>query len=388
MQKLSIDELVVLEKKHDLWKYTLFDYPIWIHCREPLVSSGMMAQRKINRPHFIIMLKSFFQTLIFLMQQKKYDKVFFLMERAELLEIYNQDKSNQKLLFLNREQDKIYAKNDYISSDFLSLLRLLSRKISYIIFRKKYNKIVKKLYDIGCEASLNEYVKIALGDALFLKFLSFILSKKNKKYYTGAVIPMGEKFVNALNSYEVQHGVIHPAHIGYIGLPEIKNSLILYSRRYETIMNNCRYKGNLIVNEYKRAFFEKDVKRYFPIVIYTQPTKEMQESVNEFIKKSQSKNLFIQKHPKDYFDYDIDAEYFVTATTPFEVGYPIFYLSSVIENFTLYNKRCYIYDLEYTGINLEEFLSIYTRGSTSKIIIHNNLTWLYNEILGDMACAK
>jgi len=388
LEKLSIDELILFEKKHQLWEYKLFDYPLWIHCREPLVSIGMMAERKINRPSFMSMVKSFWGTMKFLVAQYRYDKLFFLMERAELLEIYQQDKSCKKLLFLNPEQEKVYEKDDYVSSDFFSLLRFMSRKTAFKIFRQKYQETIEHLEAIGCSSELHQYIKTAMGDALFLKFLSLILLKKSDKIYTGAVIPMGEKFVNTLNSYEVQHGVIHPKHVGYMGLPEVKNTLLLYSERYEKVLRDAGYKGRLMIKEYKKTFFEKESRRYFPIVIYTQPTIEMQEGINNFFKTFKPSNLFIQKHPKDYFDYEVEYQYFVTATTPFEVGYPIMYLSSVIENFTLYNKRCFIYDLKHGNINLEDFLSIYRIGSSSEMVIMECLDTIYEKIMREIACHK
>lgn len=378
--KLLLDELLAIEKKHSLWEYKLFDYPLWIHCREPLLSGGIIAERKINRPIFRSMLKSFLETMKFLMTQKKYDKVFFLMERAELLEIYKNEKNSKKLLFLNPEQEKVYEKNDYISSDFFSLLRFISRKIAFRIFRKKYNKVKEKIEELHLDTSLEKYLQVAMGDAFFLKFLSLILSKKSDKFYTGAVIPMGEKFVNRLNSYEVQHGVIHPSHIGYVGLPEVQNTLILYSKRYESIMRKFSYVGLLKIDEYKKIFFKKKSTRSLPIVIYTQPTIDMQEAVNVFIQQSHVTNVYLQKHPKDYFEYEIDESFLVNATIPSEVSNPIMYASSVIENFTLFNRDCYIYDLK-RGDDVEKFLEIYTLGTESKMIIMDSLDDIYKRIM-------
>ena len=373
---MSFEELIAFEKKHQLWEHKLFNYPLWIHCREPLLSSAIMAERKMRRPSLWGMIKSFGLSMKFLVTQKKYDKVFFLMERAELLEVYIQEKNPKKILFLNPEQEKIYQGNDAISSDFFSLLRFVSRKISYLIFRKKYKEIVEELK----RENLNRYIRDALGDALFLKFLSLILSKKNQKIYTGAVIPIGEKFVNALNSFEVQHGVIYPEHIGYIALPEVKNSLLLYSNRYEQMMRECGYVGKLELHEYKKYFLEKSSCRYFPIVIYTQPSIEMQESIKKFFKEIQPKNYFLQKHPKDYFDYEVDEKYFVTATIPSEVGNPIMYTSSIIENFTLFNRDCYIYNFKY-HIDVKKFLEIYTVGTSSTMIVKDSFKEIYEEIM-------
>jgi hypothetical protein len=227
---------------------------------------------------------------------------------------------------------------------------------------------------------VERYIKDAFGDALFLKFLSIIISNKNQKIYTGAVIPIGEKFINTLNSYEVQHGVIYPMHIGYIGIPKVKNTLILYSKRYENILYKEGYIGKLEVNNYKKSFFEKTSNRHFPMVIYTQPLFEMQKKIHDFFKEYHPINVFIQRHPKDYFLYDIASKYFVSATTPFEVQYPIMYLSSVMENFTDYDKNCYFLDLKSMDIDVSSFIDIYTQGSKSKIFVKSTLKEIYEEI--------
>lgn len=383
-KKLSIKNLIDLEKKHNLWKYKLFDYPLWIHCREPLINSEMEVSRKIYVPKVTDMIKSFYQTVIFLFQQKKYKKVYFLMERAELLEIYVQDKDKSKILFLNPEQEKTYKGKDYISSDFFNLLRFVSRKIAFVIFRKKYKEIIKYLYGIEEFGNLNTCIKNSLGDAFFLKVLSIILIKENKKYYSGSVIPIGEKFINLLNSYEVQHGVIHSAHVGYIGIPDVKNTLILYFKYYEKVMRNNNYRGKLLVQNYKNNFLKEKKKNNIPIVIYTQPTEKMYISINEFIQKHKPTNFFIQKHPKDYFHYDLEDRYFVNATTPNQVMYPIMYTSSIIENFIFCEKKCYIYDLKFDNFDLKDFLSIYTDDLASNTFISDSLENIYNKIMEDL----
>ena len=380
MQKLSMSSLISLEKENNLWEYKLFDYPLWIHCREPLLNTGIMVHRKINIPSIGSMLKSFFFTCKFLLFQYKYEKIFFLMDRAELLEIYQSEKNTKKILFLNTEQERVYKGKDYISSDFFNLLRFISRKIAFRVFKKQYQQIIEDLKKIHYDIGLSDYIKIAMGDALFLKFLSLIFTKKNEKIYTGSVIPMGEKFLNVLNSFEVQHGVIHQNHSGYISIPEVKNTLILYAKHYKVFLQRHGYKGKYIIQEYKKTFFEKNTERYFPIVIYTQPILEMQESINNLFQVFNPSEVFVQIHPKDYFQYTIDTQYFVSGTIPSEVGYPIMYVSSIIENFTFYNRSCYIYDLKYMDISIEDFLKIYTQESSSDIIINENLEQLYIDI--------
>lgn len=283
------------------------------------------------------------------------------MERAEVLEIYYQDKSKDKLLFLNHEQDKVYAEKDYISSDFFNLLRFVSRKLSYIIFFRKYQEFLKKVNLLGIDAHIHIYIRYAFGDALFLKFLSLVLLQKNKHIYTGCVIPIGEKFVNALNSFEVQHGVIHDTHVGYVAIPQVENNLILYSDKYKTIMKTFGYKGSLLVDNFKDAFLKKPSDRYFPIVIYTQPSPQMQNDIQQFLLRHKPKDVFIQKHPKDYFNYALDDSYLVFGTIPSEVGYPILHTTTVIENFTQINRECYIYSPQDGNYDIKNFLSIYTQ---------------------------
>jgi len=374
-RRLSFHELVKIEKAHHVWEHKLFGYPIWIHCREPLYN-GMMAERKITYPGVGRMLKSMVDTIKFLITQNRYKHIYFLMERVELLEIYRQDPVSEKILFLNHEQEPV-CEGSYIESDFFNLLRFLSRKVSFLIFRKKYRSMIQALQKTGYQKEIEPYIRTAFGDALFLKILSILLHKSPQKFYSGAVIPIGEKFLNVLNSYEVQHGVIYPEHIGYIGIPEVKNRLLLYSDRYQKILKDAGYTGKLIVHEFKKHFLEKGSDRYFPIVIYTQPTLKMQEEINAFFQKYRPDNLYIQRHPKDYFDYDIDSVYFVTATTPREVGYPIIYTSSIVENFTLYHRTCYIYNVKHIEFDIEAFLRIYTEGTRSKMVIRESLEELY-----------
>jgi len=382
-KQLSIIELLTFEKENSVWDYTLFSYPFWIHCREPLLSTAINVNRRLVYPTVFEMYKSFIGTIHFLFTQNKYDKVFFLMERTEILEIYKHDPSRKKILFLNKEQEKIFSDSDYISSDFFNLFRLLSRKVSYIFFYYKYYKMMKLLKKKGYDKLLKKYIKIAIGDAVFLKLLSFILSKKNKKIYSGSVIPMGEKFVNSLHSFEVQHGVIHGEHIGYIGIPEVKNTLILYHERYEKLLRNKNYLGQLYINNYKIDFLNQKTNRYFNIVIYTQPIESMQKSIQQFFEIHKPKDVFIQKHPKDYYDYKIDSCFYVFGTIPREVKYPILYTSSIIENFTFFNRDCYIFNLHIENVDLADFLQVYTNGTNSKMIIKDSLKEIFGMIKKD-----
>lgn len=299
------------------------------------------------------------------------------MERAEVLEIYTQDKTDKKILFLNQEQERVFE-GDFISSDFFNLLRFISRKVSYLIFYKKYKKIISFFDGIDI-TDMDPFLQTAFGDALFLKFLSLILSKKNKKYYTGCVVPIGEKFVNALNSYEVQHGVIRKKHIGYVHIPKTKNVLVLYSKLYETILRENGFYGEIIIDNFKKNFFEQKTNREFFIVIYTQPTIVMQKGVDDFFKKYNPTDVYVQKHPKDYFKYDIDEKYFVNQTIPSEVKYPIIYTSTIVENFAMYDRDIYIYDIKYTN-NLMESLEVLIKDSNSKIIVKDSLDEIYKEI--------
>lgn len=379
MKKYAIDGLIAFEQKHRVWDLRFLGYPIWIHFRERLIDSGVPAERKLRMPPLRVIVKSFFQTAGFLFRQSRYKHVYFLMDRAELLEIYHTDPHTEKILFLNREQEDEYTGSDYISSDFLNLFRFLCRKSAYLLFPFRYKHFTRQFRILGYDTALYRTTKNAMGDALFLKLLS-LLMKNNKKFYTGAVIPIGEKFLNLLNSHEVQHGVIHPSHVGYIGLPTVKNTLILYARKYETILRKYHYEGPLDVNTYKERFLNRASGRAYPVVIYTQPLQKMQRAIETFFTQCHPVNIYIQKHPRDYFPYAIDAKYFVKGTIPSEVRFPVFYTSSTIENFSMFDRTCYIYDVNEPGIRLEQILHVYRTGSGSQFIIDRDLHHLLTKI--------
>ncbi len=373
----SISALIDLEQRSHLWQEKFFDYPLWIHFREDLIDNGIKADRQIKIPAITTMLKSMYQTLMFMLfTQHTKPKTYFLMERAELLEIYLEDKEINKVLFLNQEQESIYQ-GEHIRADFLNLLRFLCRKGVYLAFPLAYKRALYYFKETPLTANkIQQNIKNGMGDAFFLKLLSKILRKEYAKYYSGCVIPIGEKFINALNTFEVQHGVIQPSHVGYIGLPQVKNTLILYHSRYKTLLQETHYKGALIVYPYKKTFLEKKTHRYFPIVIYTQPLQAMQEALVEFLENSsEHANIFIQKHPKDYFTYPIKTSHIINSTRPSEVGIPIFYTSSVIENYTLINRTCYIWQIN-SYINTDEILNIFLMGSTSTLVQESSLSKL------------
>lgn len=290
------------------------------------------------------------------------------MHRNELLESFIQDEEKDKVLFLHFEQEHNYN-SKYISADFFNTFRFLCRKITYIIYYKQYQYFKKKLI----KKTNQENIKIAMGDALWLKVFSLILRKRYKKYYSGCLIPIGEKFINRLNSYEVQHGVIHNSHVGYIGLPNTKNTLMLYHQKYIDLLDNNKYKGVLVLNTYKKYYLQANTNREFDIVLYTQPIQEMQQQINIFLQTYDKNNIYIQKHPKDYFKYNIKSQFIVQDTLPKEVKNPIFYCSSCIENFTLDNRTCYIWDVKVEGINLKKILNIFRENTINQFIIKDKL---------------
>jgi len=379
--KYEMSALINVEQSQHVWDETFFGYPLWIHFREDLIKGGIKADRRIKKPSLFQMLKSMRQTLFFLLfEQQRKPKTYFLMERAELLEVYRNDPSENKVLFLNFEQGHGYD-GVFISADFFNLIRYISRKCTFVFVYFSYRHSVD-FFSNGLldRAVVKTNVQNAMGDAFFLFILSKLLRQDYRKCYSGCIIPIGEKFLNRLNSIEVQHGIIHKEHVGYIGIPSVKNDLMLYHEKYKTILIENGYVGNLFVDSYKKIFFERKSSRYFPIVIYTQPLKEMQDKLKKFLTNYRGEmDIYIQKHPKDYVNYPLDKQYIVHATTPNEVGFPVFYTSSVIENFTLANRNCYIWKLS-AVINMDDVLEIFLKGSSSNVYISEDIEVLVKTI--------
>ena len=364
----TMEELITLEQREEVWKENFLGYPLWIHFREDLIKNGIKADRKMYIPSLFSMLKSMYSTFVFLVfQQHTKPHTYFLMERAELLESYIHDDIDNKVLFLNPEQEQHYT-GKYISADFFNLMRYLSRKSAFFLAPFKYRYFVDR-FDRGLldMPEIQRNVQNAMGDALFLYLLDKLLRSDYKKFYSGCVIPIGEKFLNRLNSVEIQHGIIHEEHVGYIGIPSVKNTLMLYHDKYAVLLKNKGYQGNIVINPYKNVFFERESSRYFPIVIYTQPLAEMQEALKAFfLHYKGEKDIYIQKHPKDYAEYSIEKKYIIHSSTPNEVAFPIFFTSSAIENFTLFNRDCYIWNVS-QKIKSDDILKIFLIGSLSHI---------------------
>ena len=378
MKKYDINALCELEKTYGLWDMKFLDYPIWASCREQMSSQTIVINSTQNIPSFSDLIKSSYQTIKFLFTQKKYKNLYFMHNRVEILESFKNDSSENKILFLHHEQDKSNKKLEYISSDFFNVIRFILRKTVYIFAPFYYYRFITVLKSIHYDKEQFYHIKNAMGDALFLKLLSSILGKHISVYYAGAVVPYGEKFLNYLNSYEIQHGVIHAQHVGYIGIPTVQNTLVVYHDKYKDLLESNQYEGKIEVNYFKNNFLNQVAKRSFFAVIYTQPSVNMQKSIEEFFISTHPKNIMIQRHPKDTYKYNIDSKYFVENTLPNEVEYPICYTSTVIENFLLLQKRCLIFDVKENNIDINHFLAIYESETTSKLERFDSLEAIYS----------
>jgi len=381
MKQYTLKKLIMFEKENNLWGLSYLDYPIWIYFREDISKASISIKKYLYIPTVKTILKSGYHTIMFLLMQKKYKKVYFLANRVELLEVYKQDKEKDKILFLFNETDIDLDNLDYIDASFLNVIRYLFRKVTYIFSPLSYIKFSRKMLSIGYDKSRFNKIKIAMGDAAFLKILSFILNSKLKYIYSGAVIPAGERFLNRLNSYEVQHGVIHVNHVGYIGIPEVKNTFIVYSKEDQSLLEREGYKGRIIVDEYKKSFLSEQTDRCFFIVIYTQPIPRLRESIEKFCKSKNPKDICIQKHPRDHYHYDLDEDFFVRDTRPSEVKFPICYSSTIIENFMYIEKDCFIYDIKDSNIELEDVLNVYKKDNNAQMLRYDNLEDIYNHLM-------
>lgn len=343
---MTPEQLVEFETRHNLWTMSCLDYPIWMNLRPSFVDDVVIVPPQSRKIYPFRIIKSFLKLLMFFVTKPRYDQIFFLACRRDLLEFYRHKRNDRSLLFVNFENDRACDEFPHISCDALNIIRFLCRIVAGRVLGKNKAEIqakFKKQTNLELSAS---NVNAALGDAIYYKILQFIFGEKSRKFYSVAVVPLGEKLRNRLNSFEVQHGIISEKNFSYIGVPGIRNTLIVYDKAFEDLLRARAYSGSIVVDEYKKIFLMRSTNRHFPVVIYTQPIEKFQVQIKSYMNSFATDGVFIQKHPRDVFDYDLPSEKFVTDTLPGEVDSPVLFCSSVIEDYLLLQKKVFLYDSE------------------------------------------
>nr|BFD66465.1 hypothetical protein HAGR004_14870 [Bdellovibrio sp. HAGR004] len=270
------------------------------------------------------------------------------MNRPDCVDFYRFIKKQQStVLFLNCESADDKLKDYYATCDFWNAMRLSFRIVARLQ-KKRIRQYTSQLQESGYKISKRQHNLIAscIGDYYFNRLLGKILSKNLRVYYVGAVIPQTEKFENLLQSYEIQHGVIHSKHYNYNNVPNVRNGLIVYHQQYLNILKEIGYSGPLEAIPFKSIHSLRNEDIRLDVVLYTQPSFWPSPIVKRLFQELTSRGIQtkIKKHPRDYESYDLDESAFINAVTPNQVLLPVVYNSTIVENYLIHKKDIAVFD--------------------------------------------
>uniref|UniRef100_Q0HWW3 Uncharacterized protein n=1 Tax=Shewanella sp. (strain MR-7) TaxID=60481 RepID=Q0HWW3_SHESR len=357
----KLEDFIAFENEQRLWDETFFGVPLWYYVRARCFSDRKYPSPKYNKPSILGVVISFLYAIKLFFSRDI--NVYFIFNRREVLNYIENSCSKEDLVFLYTEfgTSTAFATNlKYVSCDFFNILRFIFRKLTWVAYRKELKRITAFFSEIPFyigEDEAKSLAKLVIGEVVFNKFLSFF-TKKCKIYYSGAIIPSAEKFMNLHNSSELQHGVIHSEHFDYSNVPSVRNRLIVHNKAYLKLLTNLSFSGVVETGD-----FEKEAILSFNsynVVIFTQPAKEFEHFINNIPKKFfYEMGVYIQKHPRDYNSYQIPEDRFVYVEDVSCVNFPVLFSSSVIEKFCKVNKKVYIIELKIRGSKVQGMLDVY-----------------------------
>lgn len=342
----SINELISYEKNNKIFDIRFKGSPLWMYLREKVTEDTIIVDPPVVKLSVIGFIKSILVCLKIFIQVDR--NIYVISNRTELKAYV--EKYGKKSITLVFDENNERKSNTLI---FL-IIRFICRKLSYIFFYNEYKNLQIRISSIRSSEKLKRNaVRNVIGDRIYISFLN-LLFRKRSIFYSSPIIPGNIRFIENLNSTysELQHGVIHHKHLGYCHLPEIHTNLIVYSDIYKKILVNIEYKASIVVKQWLNDPVTKSI---YHKVIFTQPILELQYFIKDMVDRD--KELLIQKHPRDMFNYGVDESRYISIFSIHEVEIPIFYSSSLIEKCLLNNKSFRLIDLNLP--NFDSHFDIY-----------------------------
>ena len=331
----TVKELLIFESEKDLFSIKFRGAPVWMYLREGSCEDAVKVTPPGVKVSFISLWRSLFMTIKFTLLSKKSD-VFIISNRRELV-LFRDNVNPAAFTFMFDE------KNQKNSNVLLFLVaRLILRKLSYFFVFKEYRTIQSRLVSTGLNNRfISEGVRKTIGDYFFIRALDLLFSGRTI-YHSAPVVPGNLRFIRNLNANynEIQHGVIHCSHLGYVGIPKVFTKLHVYHKSYLKILNSMSYVGLVHVSNWLKE--EEEMEKYKKVV-FTQPIPEFQLLVRNMLKSDAQ--LLVQPHPRDDFDYGVLPSRIVSINSIFEVESPIFFSSSLIEKCLINDKSFYLVTL-------------------------------------------
>lgn len=294
-------QLLDLETHEKVWSLKFNDAYIWDYVRSRLTNQYLpYGTNKIS-----IHLSDVTGFFKFLSVFFKKSDCIFVVGRLEMLDYIEQIREKfgieNPAVFIREESSDIRG-NAKIIESIRYLLRLLSR----FLWSNEFNNIKKSLLKISTvneqlsDSEVNNIVSNFLGDLYFNRLLRKII--KGRVFYTNCVVPKVERSMQILNSYEIQHGVVHDNHPDYYSLP-MNYRFIAMNKRTVSILKDMGFQGNII--EVDMKYRKNETDKTYDIIIFTTVSESFSVEVDRFFLNNDLHNLNIrvQPHPKDKYIY-------------------------------------------------------------------------------------
>ncbi|MDO4693267.1 MAG: hypothetical protein Q4A62_01395 [Eikenella sp.] len=346
---MNIKQIIQFEEKNSVWNIFFKHIPVWSYLRGAFNQQHLPYKPKIKFAWSDIRGLYTFCSLIW----KKNHVVVFISARPDLIEytklcLQKKFPTEEKIIFYRTE---ILQGNTF----FIESLRFIFRKLFWLLHLNFYKSTILELKIIEKKNKYSQ-IKDLIGDYYFNYFLSFFLKNSVAVLYSNAVIPRTERYLNLYHSIEIQHGVIHNAHLDYIHSPFIKNKLYCYSKLVQKNLTDWKFSGKVIVIP-KIPKKESIIKK--EIVIFSTVDQRYSKLIEElsYMMELKGWDFNIKLHPRDLYPYQRSLkEKFLNEIDPLSVKIPILPDTSLISDCFLNNKY-FIYLSTGSKKNIEEIRS-------------------------------
>lgn len=347
---LTLEELIQLEGRYGFWRITLFDYPLWSNIRPHFVANAILLPPPIKKVQLRAIISGLFDLASLAIKSIFNRRVFprvwvFIPNRIDQTEAIKYIVHEEKIVFLTFETDQP-TRLTHIRAELFFAIRVFLRIFPsrlFLVFIISKMRMVEIALNKPIERSI---LRDAIGDALFCKLLWFIAEALDLKIiYSTTLIPPGAKLEKKLahRLVELQHGIIHPQHFGYVGLPESHQTIIVYNSKYENFLRSIKFSTKIQTIEFKTWRQTKCPHVLFPVVIFTQPNELVQNQISYALKNFSDLPIYLQRHPRDWYYYEIDESRFIQVSKLHEVAFPVLHSTTLIEDFLMAGKQIWLF---------------------------------------------
>lgn len=325
----------------DHWSVSIHGISIWPYFRydyNDMIASKYRANIRFGFIDLLYLVK------LLLLRFSGCQNVIFISARNDLISLLNQEpflSDNKKLIFL-REDGHGQSGNVF----FIETIRFIFRQFSPYVFLSVFRDVESQLAELKLDIFQHRNnIKSAVGDYYFNKAISFFLKGKNI-YFSICVIPKIERTQALHLTTEIQHGVIHSLHPCYADIPHgvFNIPLMCWGEGWREKIRSSGFRGNLVVGPSPKL---KTTNSYSSnsICFFTTINNEISHRILDTLPKLTGSKVFIQKHPRDYFLYNICAFHNVKmrkGTSPIAYTVPIMHDSTLIY-FCVSSEKKFIY---------------------------------------------